>query len=79
VKLEYYVTSYSGLFLNVIVSKIKSIETFDVHMSYTLRVKKYDKPIDPKQTHCVEITRVNCFEKHDENTLPELDAQLLRG
>ena len=76
VKLEYYVTSYSGLFLNVIVSKIN---TFDVHMSYTLRVKKYDKPIDPKQTHCVEITRVNCFTKHDENTLPELDAQLLRG
>ena len=76
VKLEYYVTSYSGLFLNVIISKIN---TFDVHMSYTLRVKKYDKPIDPKQTHCVEITRVNCFTKYDENTLPELDAQLLRG
>ncbi len=102
VKLEYYVTSYSGLFLNVIVSKINAFKTsdktsegsdsceatkrsvgceatFDVHMSYTLRVKKYDKPIDPKQTHCIEITRVNCFEKHDENTLPELDAQLLRG
>jgi len=79
VALEYYVTSYSGLFLNVIVSKINAHATFDVHMSYTLRVKKYDKLIDPKQTHCVEITRVNCFEKHDENTLPELDSQLLRG
>ena len=76
VKLEYYVTSYSGLFLNVIISKIN---TFCIHMSYTLRVKKYDKPIEPKQTHCVEITRVNCFTKYDENTLPELDAQLLRG
>ena len=105
VKLEYYVTSYSGLFLNVIISKIHSIETFqtsdktsngsdgceatkgsvgceatfDVHMSYTLRVKKYKKPIEPKQIHCVAITRVNCFEKHDENTLPELDTQLLCG
>ena len=79
VVLEYYVTSYSGLFLNVIVSKIHSIESFDVHMSYTLRVKKYNKPIEPKQMHCVKITRVNCFEKHDENTLPELDEQLLRG
>ena len=86
VTLEYYVTSYSGLFLNVIISKIKTFQTsskffrtFDVHMSYTLRVKKYDKQIDPKQTDFVKITRVNCFEKHDENTLPELDAQLLRG
>jgi exoribonuclease R len=77
VLLEYYVTSYSGLFLNVIISKIHSIETFDVHMSYTLRVKKYKNPIEPKQMHRVEITRVNCFEKHDENTLPELDTQLL--
>jgi exoribonuclease R len=76
VVLEYYVTSYSGLFLNVIISKINA--SFDVHMSYTLRVKKYKKPIEPKQMHCVAITRVNCFEKHDENTLPELDAQLLR-
>ena len=76
VTLEYYVTSYSGLFLNVIVSKIN---TFDVHMSYTLRVKKYNNPIEPKQMHCVKITRVNCFEKHDENTLPELDDKLLRG
>ena len=79
VTLEYYVTSYSGLFLNVIVSKINVHASFDVHMSYTLRVKKYIKPIEPKQMHCVKITRVNCFEKHDENTLPELDAQLLRG
>ena len=79
VTLEYYVTSYSGLFLNVIVSKIHSIESFDVHMSYTLRVKKYNNPIEPKQMHCVAITRVNCFEKHDENTLPELDTQLLCG
>lgn len=110
VTLEYYVTSYSGLFLNVIVSKINEFQTsnktsdktsdktsegsdgcfatkgsdgcfasFDVHMSYTLRVKKYIKPIEPKQMHCVKITRVNCFEKHDENTLPELDEQLLHG
>lgn len=100
VALEYYVTSYSGLFLNVIISKIKSTETFqtsdktsdktseesdscfatfDVHLSYTLRVKKYNKPIEPKQMNHVEITRVNCFEKHDENTLPELDEQLLHG
>lgn len=79
VTLEYYITSYSGLFLNVIISKINACASFDVHMSYTLRVKKYDKSIDPKQTHCVEITRVNCFTKYDENTLPELDAQLLLG
>ena len=114
VTLEYYVTSYSGLFLNVIISKINTFQTsdktsdktsegsdscfstkgsdscfatkgsvdceatFDVHMSYTLRVKKYDKPIEPKQIHYIKITKVNCFEKHDENTLPELDDKLLR-
>lgn len=81
VTLEYYITSYSGLFLNVIISKIKTFQTseatYDVHLSYTLRVKKYKKHIEPKQIHCVKITRVNCFEKFDENTLPELDKQLL--
>lgn len=86
VNLEYYVTSYSGLFLNLVISKIivfdgsnVTKETFDVHMSYTLRIKKYNKDIDAKKMQHVKITKVNCFEKHDENTLPELDTQLLWG
>ena len=40
ITLEYYVTGYSGLFLNVIICKI---DEYNVYMSYTLRVRKYNK------------------------------------
>ena len=73
-RLMYYVTGYSGLFLNIIINRINY---FNVHMSYTLRVRDYNKPIDPKLVFSVNITHVNCFTKFDENTLPELDAQVL--
>jgi exoribonuclease R len=72
--LMYYITGYSGLFLNIIINRINH---FNVHMSYTLRVRSYNKPIDPKLVFSVNITCVNCFTKFDENTLPELDAQVL--
>jgi len=74
ISLMYYITGYSGLFLNIIISKINQ---FNVHMSYTLRVRNYDKIIDPKKVQHVKITHVNCFTKYDENTLPELDKQVL--
>ena len=76
VDLGYYVTSYTGLFLNIIISKINN---FSVHMSYTLRVKNFNKLIDSKHMFHVSITKVNCFTKYDEGTLPELDYHILNS
>jgi exoribonuclease R len=74
IDIEYYITSYSGLFLNIIICKINR---FHVHMSYILRVRNYLKDINPKEKHSVSITHVNCFTNYDENTIPELDRRIL--
>ena len=74
IHIEYYITGYHGLFLNVIICKI---DTYNVHMSYTLRVRDYNKEINPKTKISLTITHVNCFTKYDENTIPELDKHIL--
>jgi len=74
IDIEYYITSYAGLFLNIIICKI---DNFHVHMSYTLRVRDYSKEINPKEKHFVSVTRVNCFTNYDENTIPDLDRDIL--
>ena len=50
--IEYYITGYSGLFLNIIICKIND---FYVHMSYTLRVRNYSKDINPKEKYFLSI------------------------
>ena len=72
--LEYYVTGYSGLFLNIIICKINE---FHVHMSYTLRVRNYNKEINPEIHKQIICNNVNCFTKYDENCIPELDNSIL--
>ena len=72
--IEYYITSYGGLFLNIIICKINN---FHVHMSYTLRVRNYVKDINPKEKFSLTITQANCFTNYDENTIPELDRHIL--
>ena len=72
--IEYYITSYKGLFLNLIISKI---DEYNVHMSYTLRVSNYKKEINPKEKRSLKISEVNCFTKYDQGTIPELDNELL--
>jgi exoribonuclease R len=74
IDIEYYITNYKGLFLNIIIDKI---DNFCVHMSYTLRVRDYLKEINPKERNYVSITHVNCFTVYDENTIPELDRHIL--
>ena len=74
INIQYYITGYSGLFLNIIICNINS---FHVHMSYTLRVRNYNKEINPKEKHTINITQVNCFINFDEKTLPQLDAHVL--
>lgn len=74
IDIEYYITGYIGSFLNIIICNINN---FHVHMSYTLRVHAYVKKINPKDKHFVSVSRINCFTKYDENTIPELDAHVL--
>lgn len=74
INLEYYITGYSGLFLNIIICRINTVH---VHMSYTLRVRNYNKDIHPKEKHKVIVRHVNCFTRYDENTIPELDKAVL--
>jgi len=74
IDIEYYITGYSGLFLNIIICNINN---FHVHMSYTLRVRDYVNEINPKEKHSLSVTHVNCFTNYDENTIPELDAHIL--
>ena len=42
IDIEYYITSYSGLFLNIIICNINEHQ---IYMSYVLRVKNYNKKI----------------------------------
>ena len=74
INIEYYITSYKGLFLNLIISKI---DEYNVHMSYTLRVSNYKKEINPKIRNSLSITKIICFTKYDQGTIPELDNELL--
>ena len=73
IKIGYYITNYSGLFLNLIISKI---DNYNVHMSYCIRIKNYKKTFNSKEIIFLDITTVNVFTKYDENTIPELDKQL---
>ena len=74
IHIKYYITGYSGLFLNVIICNINN---YRVHMSYTLRVRDYLKDINPKEKKVVCVSHVNCFTNYDEGTIPELDADIL--
>jgi exoribonuclease R len=74
VNIEYYITSYTGLFVNLIICKI---DEYNVHISYTIRVLNYQKDINSKYKNSINITKINCFIKYDEGTIPELDKKIL--
>jgi ribonuclease R len=73
IEIGYYITGYSGLFLNIIICKINN---YHVHMSYSLRIRNYSKNINPKNIKFITVTKVNCFTCYDENTIPELDRDI---
>ena len=68
--LKFYETSYTGLFLNLIVC---GINEHDVYLSYSLRRKNANFVLTPYQTKEITITHVSYGMQHDENTIPELD------
>jgi len=70
VNIGYYISSYSGLFLNII---INSINEHSVYMSYTLRIPNLEIEYEIKQVNYLLVTKVNCIDKFDEGSIPELD------
>ena len=70
VNIGYYISSYTGLFLNII---INSINEHSVYMSYSLRIPNLQIEYQIKQVNYLLITKVNCIDKFDEGSIPELD------
>ena len=74
VNIKYYIISYSGLFLNLIIC---NIDEYNVKMSYTLRIKDYNYIDDIRKIYNCNITNVNCFEKFDSDIIPELAEDII--
>ena len=75
ITLTYFITSYSGLFLNLIVCKI---DDHSVHMSYTIRTRGFNGEITKTPTS-VKITKVKCLQNYDEGCIPELERHILQN
>lgn len=75
ITLTYFITSYSGLFLNIIICKI---DDHDVHISYTIRTRRFNGEINNSH-NSVKITRVNCLQTYDEGSIPELERHILEN
>ena len=71
INITYYISSYTGIFLNII---INSIDSNCVYLSYTLRVSNSQKEYIIKEQYNLLISNVKCLGKFDEGSIPELDA-----
>jgi hypothetical protein len=71
INITYYISSYTGAFLNIIIS---SIDYNCVYLSYTLRIPNLQTPYIIKQPCNLLISNVKCLGKFDEGSIPELDA-----
>ena len=72
--MTFYITGFTGLFLNVIICKVNN---HDVYLSYTLKTKVCNLKIDNKKMYTININKITCPELYDEGSIPELDIQLL--
>lgn len=70
IEIEYCITSYVSGFINIIIRKI---DLFSVYLSYSLKRKYFGECIDNKKTFNLTVTNINCREKFDEGSIPELD------
>ena len=66
----YYITGYMNGFINIIINKI---DEHDVYLSYSLKRSYYNEEIDSAKKKNIIIREINCREKFDEGSLPELD------
>lgn len=69
--LQYFITSFTGMFLNIIINKINE---HVVYLSYTLRITDRNREFAMKEEKHITITKVKCLGKFDEGSIPELDA-----
>ena len=72
--ISYFISSYTGLFLNII---IENINEHSVYLSYTLRIPKSNTNYETRKKHTLNITKVNCMGKYDQGSIPELDSLFL--
>ena len=72
--LQYYITSFTGMFLNIIINKINE---HVVYLSYTLRITDLNTEYTMKEEKSITITKVKCLGKFDEGSIPELDKQFI--
>lgn len=76
-RLEFSVTGYTGLFLNVM---LEAVNEANISVSYTLRVgddyRGWDSFFQDHPTHAVMVHTVNVPGKYDKGTFPELDRYL---
>lgn len=66
-----YLTSYKRNKSILIVNKCNE---HNVYISYTLRIPNLQKEIEIKQKYYVDINCVNCIQKYDQGSIPELDT-----
>ena len=69
VNITYFITSYTGLFLNLIIC---AIDNHNVYISYTLRIKNYNYT-GSNDKYNMNITKINCPGEFDQGSIPELD------
>jgi len=70
VNIKYYVSSYTGVYLNIIICNINQ---HSVYLSYTLRISDLQTTYEIKLVKSLNITHVKCIGKFDEGSIPELD------
>jgi exoribonuclease R len=70
VNITYYISSYTGLFLNIIIT---NIDNHHVYLSYTLRVPDLQVSFVIKNPEKILISKVNYVHKYDQGSIPELD------
>jgi ribonuclease R len=71
VTISYFISSYTGLFLNII---IEGINEHSVYLSYTLRIYKLNTNYETRKKYTLNVTKVNCIGKYDQGSIPELDS-----
>ena len=72
--IHYHYNGYTGLFINL---TICGINEMNIYMSYVIRIRNFDKKFNINQIYSAPITRVNCYMRFDENTIPELEQHVL--
>jgi exoribonuclease R len=71
IDIQYYVSSYTGRFLNIIINRINE---HTVYLSYTLHISDLQVEYVLREEKHMTITEANSIGKFDEGGIPELDA-----